>query len=116
MSSPPDGDDWDDPSEVTKARREKHGNWPGMILQVEGRLAGSLTSRYDSTSASAGTNLVYAPTHQFGAEQGAFGSTGRGSPIPWGDIPARPSLGRSDDLDAEILDAIRRHFADALRR
>ncbi len=86
-----------------------------MILQEEGRLVGSLTSRYDGRSAEAGTNLVYAATHQFGAEQGEFGTTARGGPIPWGDIPARPSLGRSVDLDAEIADAISRHFADALK-
>ena len=111
----PDGTAWDDLSEVTKGRREKRGKWPGQILQVEGRLAGSLTSRYDADSAQAGVNLVYAPTHQFGAKQGEFGTTRRGAPIPWGDIPARAFLGRSDELDAEILDAIERHFEQALR-
>ena len=30
-------------------------------------------------------------------------------------IPARSLIGRSDDLDAEILDVIRRHFEDAFR-
>ena len=111
----PGGDPWDDLSDVTKARRARQGHWPGSILQVGGRLAGSLTSRHDATSAEAGMNLVYAPTHQLGAAQGEFGTTRRGVPIPWGDIPARPILGRSRDLDAEILDVIGRHFAAALR-
>ena len=115
----PDGEPWADLSDVTKARRGKRGKWPGPILQVDRRLYGSLTSRYDADSAEAGTNLAYASTHQFGAEQGEFGfSFHRGYPtaIPWGDIPARPFLGRSDDLDAEILDAIERHLGTALRR
>ena len=81
----PDGKDWDKPSEeTTQPRRAARRTWPGMILQEEGRLVGSLTSRYDGRSAEAGTNLVYAATHQFGAEQGEFGTTARGGPIPWG--------------------------------
>ena len=112
----PDGKPWADLSEHTKARRRKRKKWPGQILQVQGRLAGSLTSRYDSQSAEAGTNLVYAVTHQFGAEEGEFGSTSRGQSIPFGDIPARAFLGRSDDLDSEILDVIARHFEDAFQR
>lgn len=112
----PSGKDWDRISEeTTQPRRARRRIWPGMILQEQGRLVGSLTSRADAHSAEAGTNLVYATTHQFGASRGTFGTTARGAPIPWGDIPARPSLGRSDDLDAEILDVIGRHFADALR-
>ena len=112
----PAGDPWADLSPHTKIRRAKNKRWPGKILQADGRLAGSITSRYDSSSAEAGTNLAYAKTHQSGAKRGEFGSTKRGHPIPFGDIPARPFLGRSEDLDEEILDALNRHFVDALRR
>ena len=112
----PAGDPWADLSQHTKIRRAKDKRWPGKILQADGRLAGSITSRYDSFSAEAGTNLAYAKTHQFGARRGEFGSTNRGHPIPFGDVPARPFLGRSRDLDEEILDALNRHFEDALRR
>ena len=113
----PAGDPWADLSPHTKIRRAKNNKkWPGQILQVSGRLAGSITSRYDSSSAEAGTNLAYAKTHQSGAKRGEFGSTKRGHPIPFGDISARPFLGRSEDLDEEILDALNRHFVDALRR
>ncbi len=111
----PDGDPWAALSEHTKARRAKKGK-TGKILQVEGRLANSITSRYDAFSAEAGSNLDYAATHQFGARKGEFGSTERGSPIPFGDVPARPFLGRSDELDAEILDAVNRYFLHAFRR
>ena len=112
----PAGDPWADLSHHTKIRRAKNKKWPGQILQVSGRLVNSITSRYDSFSAQAGTNLAYAPTHQFGAAKGEFGSTRRGHPIPFGDIPARPFLGRSQDLDEDILDALNRHFQDALRQ
>ena len=112
----PDGTPWASLSEHTKNRRAKKGKWPGQILQVTGDLAGGITSAYDASSAVAGTNLVYAPTHQFGAEEGDFGSTGRGRPIPFGDIPARPFLGVSHEAELDILDAINRHFSDALVR
>ena len=63
-----------------------------------------------------GSPLEYAATQQFGAEQGEFG---RGSfkkrngsfPIPWGDIPARPFVGISDQDQVEILDIIRGYLA-----
>ena len=128
----PAGVPWGDLSEHTKRRRTKAGKWPGQILQVSGDLAGSITSAYDRTSAVAGTNLVYAPTHQFGAKKGSFGSSRAGGyrdrgtdlvvpyslvtprPLPWGDIPARPFLGVSDDTRDEIVDAINRHLTDAL--
>ena len=36
---------WADPQESTKRARERIGKWPGPILQVHARLAGSITSR-----------------------------------------------------------------------
>ena len=57
-----------------------------------------------------GTNVVYAATHQFGATRGAFGTTSRGNPIPWGDIPARLFLGVNPETERSILDILRRHL------
>ncbi len=37
----------------------------------------------------------------------------RGAPIPWGDIPARPFLGLSDD-EADVRDIVARYLVDAL--
>lgn len=110
----PDGTPWAPLSEHTTRRRTRQGKWPGQILQVTGDLAGSITSASDESSAVAGSNLVYAPTHQFGAEEGAFGATPSGRPIPFGDIPARPFLGVSDEARDDILDAVNRHLAAAL--
>ncbi len=102
----PDGTKWPGLSDTTKKRRQKSGHTPIKILQQSGDLAGSITADSDATSAVAGTNLVYATTHQFGALKGAFGTNRRGAPIPWGDIPARPFLGVSDETSAQIIDAI----------
>ena len=115
--SSPNGNPWAALSPHTQAQRAKQKKWPGQILHVGGELVKCITSHYDSHTAVAGTDLEYAPTHQHGADQGAFGTTKKtGRPIPFGDIPARPFLGRSDDLDEEILDILQRHFTNVLRR
>lgn len=106
----PDGKPWADLSDTTKRRRAAGGTWPGQILNVTGALSNSITSSFGSDFAVAGTNLIYASTHQFGAAKGAFGSTSRGAPIPWGDIPARPFLGLGADGEAEVVDILRRHL------
>lgn len=58
-----------------------------------------------------GSPIVYASTHQFGAEAGSFGTTKRGGPIPWGDIPARPFLGLSAADTSAILQTAAKHLA-----
>lgn len=103
----PDGTPWADLSAVTTARREKTGHWPGPKLQVSGDLARRIVSRYDDATAEIGTNIVYAVTHQLGAERGAFGASKRG-PIPWGDIPARPIFGVSENLSSEIENIVQK--------
>mgnify|MGYP000942949112 CR=1 FL=1 len=62
----------------------------------------SLSSTIDWTvsgdSVLIGSPMVYAAVQQFGAKARQFGSA------PWGDIPARPFLGVSDDDRRAILD------------
>ena len=41
---------------------------------------------------------------QFGAKRGQFGAA------PWGDIPARPFLGASDDDQANIVRLVRSYL------
>ncbi len=65
-------------------------------LRDTGRLAASISVDAGPDSVEIGSNLPYAPTHQLGAKRGEFGSNRRGSPIPWGDIPARPFLPMPD--------------------
>lgn len=50
-----------------------------------------------------GSNRVQAAVMQWGAAKGAFGTTARGAPIPWGTIPARPFIGVSQDDETQIV-------------
>lgn len=50
-----------------------------------------------------GSPKVYASAQQFGMKRGFAGTNRRGSPIPWGDIPARPFLGISKEDRVNIL-------------
>ena len=110
----PNGEIWASLSDTTIKRREKSGYWPGQKLQQTGRLASSLTSSFGKDYAVAGTNVIYAATHQFGAKKGSFGSDRHGRPIPWGDIPARPFLGLSNDGRHEIEEIIARFIGAPL--
>ncbi|MCY1444758.1 Phage virion morphogenesis family protein [compost metagenome] len=60
----------------------------------------------DSNALEFGSNRIYAAVHQFGALQGAFGTSARGVPLPWGDIPARPWLGMTDTDREAALDIV----------
>lgn len=51
-----------------------------------------------------GSSRIYSAVMQFGAAKGAFGTDAGGSPIPWGNIPARPFLGLStEDRQAVVF-------------
>jgi phage virion morphogenesis protein len=134
-TDPATGEKWPDLSpKTTIPRREASGHWPGSVLQVTGQLAASIQPDYGADYAVAGTNRPYASTHQFGARMGEFGrysqisrrsrykegdfrrnaGTVKGFPIPWGDIPARPFLGLSDEGREDILDVLRQHLSRAL--
>ena len=69
-------------------------------LQDTGRLRASFAKKHTSKSAQIGTNLKYAPTHQFGAKKGQYRQssslkTRKVKYVPWGDIPARKMVGIS---------------------
>ena len=112
----PDGSAWAPLSEGTLRAKKRNR---GRILTRDGYLGGTLAHRADSDSVEIGSPRIYAGTHQFGAERGAFGVTSRGSPIPWGDIPARPFLidaaGRlAPDDERAIVDVVIDHLQDAM--
>ncbi|AJO78753.1 phage virion morphogenesis protein [Pseudomonas sp. MRSN 12121] len=107
--------EWEDLSDVTTARREKNGNWPGQMLQVSSAgLAASITTQATDSSALVGSNKPYAAMMQFGGTKSDF-------PHLWGDIPGRPYL----PMDAEgklqpeaeeaILDLAMHHLEKAAR-
>ena len=111
----PDGSAWAPLSEGTLKAKPRN---PGKILTRDGYLRGNLAYRADSHSVEIGSPSIYAGTHQFGAEQGAFGVTSRSSPIPWGDIPARPFLadaggGLAPEDERAIVDIVIDYLRDA---
>ena len=94
---------WAGLSAVTLARRR-----PGKKLFQSGQLRNSITTQVSKDSVMIGTNDPKAPTHQFGAKQGEYGHSSRNTPIPWGNIPARPFLpmDKNRNLQAEAEQAI----------
>ena len=77
----PDGKPWAALKPDTERARKKSGHVPVRILQRSGALVRSILADWSPVQAVAGTNLVYAATHQFGD--------------PERNIPARPFLGAS---------------------
>ena len=108
----PEGEAWSPLSHVTKARKKKNKD---KILTEEGRLRRLLSVQAGKNYAEVGSTRIYAGTHQFGAERGAYGTTQRGAPIPWGNIPARPFLGASDDDKKTILEIIKKHLKKSIQ-
>lgn len=82
---------------VKGQKRRKGGRRRGEhpILQVTGRLAASVTTEATATTATIGSNLVYAALQQ-------FGQRGRHMRPP---IPARPYIGLGPAHLAQIEDA-----------
>lgn len=103
----PDGTAWAPNSPVTLKRKSPETR---PLFGQTGSLNSDIFYEADATQVSWGSNLIYAAVQHFGAEKGAFGSyEGKGfgdtTPtisIPWGDIPARPFLGISDE-DGRLL-------------
>lgn len=108
----PDGQPWEYLSVLSHLlTKEKN---PDKILTESGRLRESLHYDVTDNTLQFGTNVVYAAVHQFGAKKGAFGKNKRGTPLPWGDIPARPFLGVSPGDEKRITDILSDHLAAAL--
>lgn len=107
----PDGTDWAELTETTKRRKRRN---KGKILTERGFLRVNLTYQAGIDEVLVGSPSIYGGTHQFGADKGAFGKTAGGRSIPFGDIPARPFLGTSDDDLAEIRALVNDYLAEHL--
>ena len=108
----PEGEAWSPLSHVTKARKKKNKD---KILTEEGRLRRLLSVQAGKNYVDVGSTRIYAGTHQFGAERGAYSKTQRGALIPWGNIPARPFLGVSNDDKKTILEIIQKHLKKSIQ-
>lgn len=111
----PDGTPWAPKSPTTLAAYAQRGDRqdPRPLFGPTGALSSNIFGVATPSSAEVGSALIYSAVMQFGAGKGAFGVNGRGSPIPWGNIPARPFLGLSEADQAGILD-ITAEYLDAL--
>ncbi len=112
----PDGLPWAPKSPATIAAYERRGQRvdfrPLFGPNVDGQpLRRSFFRQYGPDWVEVGTNKIYSAVMQFGAAKGAFGVNARGSPIPWGDIPARPFLGISDQDRTNITETIEEWLA-----
>jgi len=98
-ADPATGEAWAPWSE-DYAASGRHGS---DLLHKRGDLFGSIVHELEPNGVVVGSDMVYAPTHQYGAKKGAFGTMKNGSPIPWGNISARPFLGIPADFEDRIL-------------
>lgn len=90
---------------ITKAGERRAAAKKPLIGETR-RLSSEIAYRLIPGGVQIGSSLEYAAVQHFGAKRGAFGRTGRGAAIPWGDIPPRPFLGVSADDRTAILDTL----------
>lgn len=107
----PDGMPWARNSELTKSRKGDRD----QPLTDEGALGHEIY--YDivgGDTLEVGSIMKYAGTQQFGAKQGQYGRSKRNTPIPWGDIPARPFIGISDEDEEKIIEEINKFLLNVI--
>lgn len=101
----PDGTPWAPNSPVTLARKKETRPLFGESLQLSSRINVSA----DDTGVEWGSPMIQSAVMQFGAAKGSLGPN-----APWGDIPARPFLGVSEDDKDAILEIVHEALARAL--
>lgn len=99
-STGPNGQRWDDNSVVTidkKGRNKPLVDQGNLMRQISYDVFGGNTLIIGST-------MEYAAMQQFGGSKSEF-------PNLWGDIPARPFLGISEDDESEIIATISNYLS-----
>lgn len=112
----PDGTPWAAKSEATIARYKAmgYGDLKRPLIGAGRRLSREIQGFGTATGAVIGSSLIYSGVMQNGAEAGAFGTSARGRPIPWGKIPARVWLGISASDETAIVKIVEEHLAAAI--
>ncbi|UWS78508.1 phage virion morphogenesis protein [Phaeobacter sp. G2] len=98
----PDGASFAPRSPATLKRYAKLGLSFGAPLNVTGDMRNHLHYEADKDSVEYGSNAIQSAVMQFGAAKGAFGTASNGSSIPWGNIPARPFIGISEEDETNL--------------
>jgi len=112
----PEGVTWAPKSQTTLDAYRKRGQTvdvrPLFGPNADGiALRKSIVHDYGSDYVEVGTNKIQAGVMQFGAAQGAFGANAIGRPLPWGDIPARPFIGISEQDRTNISASVEEWLA-----
>lgn len=101
----PDGQPFAPRSPTTLAiyqhRQQKFGPHP---LWMNGHMRSQIDHSYGPDHAEIGSVAIQAALLQFGAPKGAFGKGKTGRSNPWGNIPARPFLGVSQQDRSNLLE------------
>ncbi|WP_312929111.1 phage virion morphogenesis protein [Stutzerimonas nitrititolerans] len=100
----PDGSRWADNSDETISRKGRDD----PLIGESRRLSNEIHYRPTGTSLEWGSSLDYAGMQQNGGLKAAY-------PHLWGDIPARPFLGLSNEDEAMALEILQEHLAEPLR-
>jgi phage virion morphogenesis protein len=114
-STAPDGSKWQANSALT-ILRSGQGKGKKPLIGESKSLSTQIHYELAETSVVVGSSMIYARVQQQGAKMGEFGryyqlsrqkygekdfrryaGMKKGHPLPWGDIPARPFLGVSQD-------------------
>lgn len=99
------------PGERRPKKRDLGAAGKKPLIGESRRLSTEINYRADASSVAVGSSLEQAAVMQFGAKKGDFGRTKRGAAIPFGNIPARPYLGLSDDDKVEIMEILREYLS-----
>lgn len=112
----PDGTAWARKSEGTLARYKRmgYGSLSRPLIGPGRALSRQIKKFVSRDGVVIGSALIYSGVMQHGARKGAFGSTKGGLPIPFGDIPARPWLGVSDEDGRKIVAIADEYLAQQL--
>lgn len=98
-------------SATTLQRYGKLGLKYGAPLNRSGRFRKGIAYNSGPDWAQVGSNAVQAAVLHFGAAKGTFGQSARGQDLPWGNIPARPWLGVSEEDGSKIRKTIEEWLA-----
>ena len=110
----PDGTAFAPRSPATLAAYDRKGWRYKGPLHRSGDMRADIFHGYGPGHAAVGVNAIQSAVMQFGQKKGASGSDKRGRPIPWGDIPARPFLGLSEEDRTAIGAIVEEWLGDAL--
>ncbi len=104
----PEGNPWAPKSPTTIEAYRARGDSVSFRPLIGPSRALSTTIHYSAgpDRVEVGSNRIQAAVMQGGAAKGAFGRTARGGSIPWGNIPARPFIGLSDEDRTNIVDIV----------